>query len=139
MKVAMEAVYKTIVRPVLQEVIDSGGSGLTSVPDHTECIENSHKLGKGFVKNGKTLPPCLIVRFMKREIRDIVICHRKFVPPPSEQQVSAGVTKYRVVEDLTHTNYARLKELIEDDRVEKVWTIQGQFRLVLKSDPKKVS
>ena len=116
----MEAIYKTIVRPVLQEVVDSGGSGLTSVPDLMECIENSLKLGKSFVKKGKTLPSCLIVRFMKREIRNIVIRHRKFVPPPSEQQVSAGVTKYRVVEDLTHTNYARLKELIQDDRVEKL-------------------
>ena len=55
-KAAMEAVYKTIVRPVLQEVVDSGASGLTLVPDLTECIENSHKLGKGFVKKGKTLP-----------------------------------------------------------------------------------
>ena len=93
------------------------GALLDNVPDITECIANSNKLGKGFVKKGQTLPPCLIVGFMKRDIRDIVIRHCKFVPPPSEQQVSAGVTKYRVVEDLSHTNYARLKELIEDDRV----------------------
>ena len=41
------------------------------------------------------------------------------------------------MEDLTHINYARLKDLIKDKRVEKVWSIQGKFRLILANDPSK--
>lgn len=138
-KAAMEAAYNTVIQPILVKVADRDreAGGLDSVPSITECIENAHKLGKDFIKNGKTLPPCIIVRFMKREIRDIVIKNRKFAPAPSKEQKDNGVEMFRVVEDLTRLNHQRLQSLIEDNRVEKVWSIQGKFRLILKDDVKK--
>ena len=78
----MEAVYNTFVRPVLEEIVNKGNTALTSVPGLLDCIENSHKLGKELSRNGKTLPPCVIVRFMRREIRDLVIKNRKLAPLP---------------------------------------------------------
>ena len=96
-------------------------------------LENGHKLGKG----KGSLPPPIIIRFTRREYRDLVIRHRKYLPDPSTAEVAAGVEKLRVVEDLTHTNHHRLQELIRDPRVEKAWTIQGKFRIILKDDPNK--
>ena len=117
-RAAMEAVYNTFVRPVLEEIVNKGNTDLTSVFGLLDCIENSHKLGKELSRNGKTLPPCVIVRFMRREIRDLVIKNRKLAPAPGPTLVADGVTMFRVVEDLTHLNYERLKRIIADERVD---------------------
>jgi len=39
-----------------------------------------------------------------------------------------------LVEDLTHTTYKKLRELAEDDRVEKAWTIGGHIWLIMKKN-----
>ena len=56
---------------------------------------------------------------------------------PNKDQKDAGVEKLRVVDNLTHLNHERLKGLIADRRVNKVWTIQGRFRRILNDDEEK--
>jgi len=43
-----------------------------------------------------------------------------------------------IVEDLTPATIKKMKELREDDRVEKVWSTEGVIRFTLVSDPSKV-
>ena len=50
MKAAMEVVYAAVVRSVPTEDADRVGNGLTcSVPDHQNCRENAHKIGKHYL------------------------------------------------------------------------------------------
>jgi len=41
------------------------------------------------------------------------------------------------VEELTASTIKRMKELREDDRVERVWSVEGSIRFCLKDDPSK--
>jgi hypothetical protein len=41
-----------------------------------------------------------------------------------------------VVEELTTATIKRMKELREDDRVERVWLVEGTIRFSLKTDHK---
>ena len=129
-RAALQTVWDRIILPILQQVVSDGVSGLDEVPDMMNVLENGHKLGRG----KGTLPPPIIIRFTRRDFRDMVIRHRKYLPIPTTAEIAAGVEKFRVVEDLTHTNHQRLQELIKDPRIEKAWTIQGKFCLILKDD-----
>ena len=130
---AILTVWNRVIAPILRQVVSDGRFGLTELPDMKTVIENGHKLGSG----KGLLPPPLIIRFTRREYRDMIIRNRKFAPAPSDAEVTAGVSKIRIVEDLTHVNHQRLQDLIKDDRISSAWTIQGKFRYILKDDSKK--
>ena len=49
-----------------------------------------------------------------------------------------GVKRYYVKEDLTKEIHVKLMSMIKDEAVEAAWTIDGQIRYKLKSDPDKV-
>jgi hypothetical protein len=42
------------------------------------------------------------------------------------------------VEDLTAATLAKMKELKDDERIEKVWTTEGSIRFNLVADPERV-
>ena len=130
---AILTVWNRVIAPILRQVVSEGRFGLKELPDMKTVIENGHKLGSG----KGSLPPPLIIRFTRREYRDIIIQNRKLAPAPSDAEVTAGVSKIRIVEDLTHVNHQRLQDLIKDDRISSAWTIQGKFRFILKDDDKK--
>ncbi len=53
------------------------------------------------------------------------------IPSPSDAEKTAGVKRFIVFEDLTPVNHKAMKDLQADDRVEKVWSVDGRLRLVL--------
>ena len=46
-----------------------------------------------------------------------------------------GVKNYLLLEDLTVPTLRRLKELKEDKRVQKVWTMEGNIKYTLGTKP----
>ena len=52
-------------------------------------------------------------------------------------RVAAGVKKYLVFKFLTKTTYVNMKKIMGDDRVEKVWTIDGKLHYKLCHDTTK--
>ena len=53
---------------------------------------------------------------------------RTSMPPPSV----VGDKRYIIVEDLTPATHRKLRELAEDDRTEKAWTMGGHIWAITK-------
>jgi hypothetical protein len=62
------------------------------------------------------------------------LCKREVLASLKEE----GGTIPIIVEDLTAATLAKMKELKEDERIEKVWTTEGSIRFTLVADPEKV-
>jgi len=60
------------------------------------------------------------------------------IPAPSRSEVSSGVRPLFMVEDLTAVTHLKMKELKEDKRVAKVWSVDGLIRLTLSTAPEYV-
>ena len=79
-----------------------------------------------------------MVKFLTKEIRDVVLkLKRENTPPPSREEKDAGVKRIIVVEDLTPATHNKLKELVAHADFEKVWTFNGAIRYTLTSDKEK--
>jgi hypothetical protein len=52
---------------------------------------------------------------------------RILIPSPSDAEKAAGFKRFILVEDLSPANHKLLKDLQNDDRVEKVWSVDGEF------------
>ena len=132
-KATLQTVWDRVVGPILQEIVEKETGDLEEVPNLVNVLENGHRLGRVVPD---LPPPPIIVRFTRRDLRDLVIKNRKLAPKLSEEEVNAGF-KFGIVEDLTSSNYKHLKALIDDPRVDKVWTIRGKFKVILRDDTKK--
>ncbi len=53
---------------------------------------------------------------------------------PTDDNKKAGATKFLLVEDLTSLIYKKLKELLADKRVDRVWTVDSSLRFLLKGE-----
>jgi hypothetical protein len=47
---------------------------------------------------------------------------------------AAGVKRYVIVEDLTRDALKLLKALADDERISKVWSIEGSIRFIRSND-----
>jgi len=65
--------------------------------------------------SSRQVPPVVMVRFLRRDVRDNVIRNRRLLKS----------TKYSIVEDLTKLNMEVLKRLRNSDLVQKTWTWNG--------------
>ena len=59
------------------------------------------------------------------------------MPNPTDAEKASGIRKYLLAEDLTRPTHEMFKKLIEDDRINTVWTINGSLRYTLSGDEKK--
>ena len=104
--------FKTIVLPVLSK---ADKSELDVIPPMYQLIENGHFLKS---KGGHSLPPCIILRFHSRYIRNLFLrLKKKHMPSPSYAERSKGVKYYKATPDLTSANFKTLKGLRNDIRV----------------------
>jgi hypothetical protein len=58
--------------------------------------------------------------------------------PTTDAEKNSSCRRFIIVEDLTQPTHKKLREITEDDRVEKAWTVEGQIRFVLKTGDKSV-
>ena len=130
-RAVMKKTYGKIFKPILQVAKDNGD--IESIPSYYNLLENGHKLLVSKGSKGSFVPP-LIVRFSSRYMRNTVLRNKRHMPRPTDAEVAAGVKKYFVFEDLTKTTYVNMKKMMGDDRVEKVWTIDGKLHYILRHD-----
>ena len=52
-------------------------------------------------------------------------------PAPTEAERAAGIKRFILMEDLTPANHIMLKDLQSDNRVDKVWPVDGRIFFVL--------
>ncbi len=72
------------------------------------------------------LPPPIIIRLASEAVRPAILKNKKSSTPPPEE----GAKKLILVEDLTPPTHRKMKELLEDDRVSRVWSRNGTLFVV---------
>jgi hypothetical protein len=101
----------------------------------TEC----YRVGKpGSPESGS--PPPIIIKFANPHHRLAILRAKKEnnTSSPTDAERTAGFKRFVLVEDLTPVNHKTLKDLNSDERVEKVWSVDGRIRFVLSGDDKSV-
>ena len=134
-RAVMKKAYDKVIKPILISAKENGQIDTVPTAWHS-ALENGHKLT---VKNkNPNMPPPCILRFSSRFIRNAVLRNKKkCTPQPTTAEITAGVKKYVITEDLTKTNYTLLRALSDDERVEKTWTMDGRLRYIKKNDSSK--
>ena len=134
-KAVVKRIYDRIVKPIL--TIAKSKNMIDSVPQLGNCLVEGYRVGPP-PKSDSATPP-LVVKFLTKEIRDVVLKLKRenTPPPPSREEKDAGVKRIIVVEDLTPATHNKLKELVAHADFEKVWTFNGAIRYTLTSDKEK--
>lgn len=130
----MKKTYERLLKPILNAAKTAGD--LDSVPVLLNVLEQGYVAGKPVVdRQGRTLPPVINVRFTNRYIRNTVMRYkREHIPAPTAAEAASGVTRFTITEDLTQINARLLKEVRENDKVARAWSVDGRIRYTLKAD-----
>ena len=139
----IEKVYNLALRPILEGALRAGE--LSSVPAADQVLEVAHVLPG---KQGHPKP--IIMRFYNRNLRNLIFKHKKESAPRATGSGRGGGASagpgwtgrhlYPLYDDLTRTNYVKMKSISQDERVQACWSVGGQihFRLVDSDVVKKV-
>jgi hypothetical protein len=80
-------------------------------------------------------PPIIIIKLCSPQIRLAILRHKKLnTPAPSSADRAAGCKGFFISEDITQPTAKLLKELNDDDRVERAWTVEGRIRFIRAGD-----
>ena len=136
-RAAIKRVYDKVIKPIL--VVAKAKNMIDTVPQLNNCVAEGYRAGLP-PKAGKSgpPPPC-VIKFVSKDIRDVILKLKKDnTLPPCQEEKAAGVKRVVVVEDLTPSTHRKLKELVAQQEFEKVWTINGYIRFTLTGDPDKI-
>ena len=127
-------VYEKLLVPVLRGAVSKGL--ILEIPTMRQTLACGYKSGRETVDGqGRTLPPPLVIKFVKKEVRDIVLRSKKeFLPTTSSAEKAGGIKRYSLVEDLTRPTHQLFRELVADERVGAVWTVDGRIRYTRSGD-----
>jgi len=124
------AVFNRILCPVFTAAVES--NFIQSVPTPAESIQRIYRAGRAAV--GSSPPPIIIV-FHSYTLRQAIFRFKAKVPfKPNTVERSFGAKKVFIVEDLTRDNHKMLKDLQSDERISKVWTVEGLIRFTKVDD-----
>jgi hypothetical protein len=130
-------VYERVLKPLLTAA--KAKNELSTVPQCNNVVDSIYRVGKPTVMDGVTRPSPIVIRLCSKQLHTAIMkCKREATPAPSTQEKAAGIRRFVVVEDLTAPTYKLLRELLEDDRVEKAWSVNGRLRYVQTGDDKSV-
>jgi hypothetical protein len=140
-KVLLKKVFERVIKPVLSAAKTNGHTD--SVPSMNNAICEIYRVrvglpqAQGVVGQPKppSLPPPIIVKFASLDLRTAFMRNKRVsIPPVTEAERAAGVKKILAVEDLTGPSHKKMRELIAEPAVEKVWSVDGRLRFTLVSD-----
>jgi len=101
---------------------------LPSRSEHSENVNSSQSSAVRSSPSGSSQrgPPVVIVRFLKRDIRDTILRQRRLLKQ----------SRYAIVEDLTSLNLKTLTRVSKDPNVAASWTWNGKVHVMTKSGEK---
>ena len=130
-KFAVKAVYDRVFKPILATAKTNGL--IDGVPQFNNCIEEGFRMGKGVNDSkGRPLPPPLVIKLKSKTIKAAIFKSKRAAMPNMEK---ATGFKMFIVEDLTVPTVKKMKELKDDRRVGKVWTVEGNIKYTLADQP----
>jgi len=128
----MQHVYTRLLLPIFQGAVQAGH--LKGVPGVEEVLETAHILPAR-----PNNIPAIICRFYSRNIRALVFrlkreCAPRLEPETARQgaQRRPGRYEYAFFEDLTRTNFLKLRALSQHEKVASCWSINGSLKYKLK-------
>jgi len=125
-----DKIFNRIIRPVLDVAVRD--RFILSPPSAEETIMKIYRTGRSSV--GGSPPPILVV-FSSPLLRQALFRYKsKHLPPPNTVEKAAGAKRFYVVEDLTKATHKLLKLLQADERVAKVWSMDGFIRFTRTGD-----
>ena len=119
-KLCMAAVHE-MLGPVLNKKKDSIGF---SVEHPSDYIETAHVLP--IPKSGNYMCPPIFVRFKNRNLRNLILANKNFAKV-RKIDCEKGTKSYRIAADLTKRRYAVMQKLIQSEKFEKVWHLDGKI------------
>jgi hypothetical protein len=133
-KVAVKNAYDRFLKPIFNAARAKGH--ITAVPQLTTAISEGFRLNTNAKdKRGNPYPAPLLIKFSDKTFRTaIFLCKREVLASLKEEGGPIPI----IVEDLTAATLAKMKELKDDERIEKVWTTEGSIRFTLVADPERV-
>ena len=134
-RMVMQHVYRRLLLPIFQAAVATGQ--LNSIPEADAVLETAHVLPAK-----PNTVPAIICRFYTRNLRSLVFRlkkdHAPRLEPESagqrERQKGAGKFVYPFFEDLTRTNFSKLRAISQHESVHACWSINGSLRYRLKDD-----
>ncbi len=122
-------VYDKIVRPVLVAAKAAGDLG--TIPQVQNAIDSCYRVFSPTEPDASRPPQPVVLKFLTHGLKVAFMKHRKNIPLPSEEEREAGIRRFIAVEDLTPTAHKLLKDLQQDTRVAKVWSVNGRIHYKL--------
>jgi archaellum component FlaC len=141
-------VYNLALLPILQGALER--KQLHNIPSVEQLLEVAHVLPG---KDGDPKP--IIMRFFNRNTKDLIFRLKKFYAPrisgsggiggggggararAEEAGGFEGRGKYTfpLYKDLTRATFKKMRAIAEDSRVKACWSVKGQLKFVLHSNP----
>ena len=136
-KAVSSAVYEKILLPVLKGAKSKGL--ISTIPSLEQTLSEGFQSGRPTEDlQGRTILPPLVVTFLSKQVRDIVLRSKKeHMPPPSQAKKAAGIKRFAAVEDLTKPTHQLFRALVDDKRIGAVWTVDGRIRFCRSEDESK--
>jgi len=149
--VVTNKVYNLALLPILQGALER--KQLHNIPSVEQLLEVAHVLPG---KDGDPKP--IIMRFFNRNTKDLIFRLKKFYAPrisgsggiggggggararAEEAGGFEGRGKYTfpLYEDLTRATFKKMRAIAEDSRVKACWSVKGQLKFVLHSNPNEI-
>jgi hypothetical protein len=139
--VLLKKVFERVIKPALAAAKTNGH--MDSVPSMNNTISEIYRVKVGLPQaqgvvgqpRPTTVPPPIIVKFTTLDLHTTFMRNKGLnIPQVSETERAAGVKKILAVEDLTGPSHKKMRELIAEPAVEKVWLVDGRLRFTLVSD-----
>jgi hypothetical protein len=136
-------VYDKILAPILTAAREN--DEIETVPTLAKTIEEIRRVKNWNQSSSNTnipglhsklpAPPIIIIKLCSPQIRLAILRYKKLnTPAPSSADRAAGCKGFFISEDITQPTAKLLKELNDDERVERAWTVEGRIRFIRAGD-----
>jgi hypothetical protein len=126
--------YERVIRPLLNAAKTK--SKISSVPTLPNVITKAFRLAK---PNVSSPPPSILVHLSSPNIKSVIfIMKKEAMPRLSDAERAQFQKRLLLTEDLTPPTFAFLKQLKNDERVSRAWTVEGQIRFVKEGDTENI-
>jgi hypothetical protein len=128
--------YERIIRPILSSAKTKGK--ISTLPSIQNTVVKAYRTARTS-STPSVPPPPIILHLISPNIKTAIFSARKdALPKPSDAERDLGLKKFLLVEDLTPPTFAFLKQLKEDKRVDRAWTVDGQIKFTRAGDKENI-
>jgi hypothetical protein len=124
-------VYERVIHPLL--VAAKAKTKIASVPALQNTVVKAYRLSK---PSAASPSPPIVAHLISANIKTICfIMKKEALPKLSDAKRALSQKRLLLTKDLTSPSFAFLKQLKDDDRISRAWSVEGQIRFIKSGDP----